>query len=200
MQCLVSQPTVALSPSILSCTSDSSLVQKLYKLLRGLFSLKHSISIIRQAVFGESAHYGSELFNFLLCKPDSSANLGTEALQITVNYVPSIFQIREIEFSPFLHFPPLQPPPPFPLWLVQCSLKGSISIIRQAPPANDPILPISLVDGFLQVCYKSHTALYKMTPTALFWVILSTMLLFVKWGTNWFSSLATSLSNHLLDS
>ena len=73
------------------------------------------------AVFGESAHCGSEPFNFLLCKPDSSANLGTEALQITVNYVPSIFQIREIEFSPFLHFPPLQPPP-FPL--VACSVQS----------------------------------------------------------------------------
>ena len=85
---------------------------------------------------------------------------------------------------------------------VACSVQstGQHFNIRQAPPANDPILPISLVDGFLQVCYKSHTALYKMTPTALFWVILSTMLLFVKWGTNWFSSLATSLSNHLLDS
>ena len=123
MQCLVSQPTVALSPSILSCTSDSSLVQKLYKLLLVQCSLKGSISISgkHHAVFGESAHYGSEPFNFLLCKPDSSANLGTEALQITVNYVPFIFQIREMEFSPFLHFPPLQPPP---LPLVACSVQS----------------------------------------------------------------------------
>ena len=123
MQCLVSQPTVALSPSILSCTSDSSLAQKLYKLLRGLFSLKGSVSIIRQAPC--SVWWVSPLWfwalQFLLCKPDSSANLGTEALQITVNYVPSIFQIREIEFSPFLHFPPLQPPP---LPLVACSVQS----------------------------------------------------------------------------